>query len=289
MTVTIINGGTQGLGEALARKLVSQGAKGLVLVGRSADRGEALAGELTGLGTDSIFVRADIADPAAPEAIVAACDERFGTVHGLVNIAAQTSRATLFTDTPDHFDKMFNVNVKAPYFLIQAAARLMLRDGVPRLDRQHRLDVGARRPGPARRLLDVEGGAGDHDPQPRLRPDAPRDPRQPGQPWMDGHRVRAHHPDHLRQRARRLVGRRRSGPPLRTPGEAVGGRQHDRLLPVGRVGRADRQPDRRRPERATEPAIRRSPARPTPSGPRRRTTEEPRWASVEAQRRRRAR
>ncbi len=130
MTVTIINGGTQGLGEALARKLVSQGAKGLVLVGRSADRGEALAAELTGLGTDSIFVRADIADPAAPEAIVAACDERFGTVHGLVNIAAQTSRATLFTDTPDHFDKMFDVNVKAPYFLIQAAARLMLRDGV---------------------------------------------------------------------------------------------------------------------------------------------------------------
>lgn len=129
MTVTIINGGTQGLGEAVARKLTAGGASGLVLTGRSTERGEALAEELTALGTPSIFVHIDIADIAAPQAIVAACDDRFGTVHGLVNVAAATSRATLFTDTPDHFDQMMAVNVKAPYFLIQAAARLMLREG----------------------------------------------------------------------------------------------------------------------------------------------------------------
>jgi NAD(P)-dependent dehydrogenase (short-subunit alcohol dehydrogenase family) len=130
MTVTIINGGTQGLGEAVARKLTEGGAKGLLLVGRSADRGRKLADELTGLGTQSVFFEADIADPAAPQAIVDQCDAVFGTVHGLVNIAAQTSRANLFTDTPEHFDRMMTVNVKAPYFLIQAAARLMVRDGV---------------------------------------------------------------------------------------------------------------------------------------------------------------
>ena len=67
MSVTIINGGTQGLGEAVARKLVADGgATGLVLAGRSADRGQALADELTGLGTRTIFVQSDIADPAAP-------------------------------------------------------------------------------------------------------------------------------------------------------------------------------------------------------------------------------
>jgi NAD(P)-dependent dehydrogenase (short-subunit alcohol dehydrogenase family) len=130
VTVTIINGGTQGLGEAVARKLVERGATGLVLAGRSADRGEALAGELTGLGTPTIFVQTDIADPSAPQAIVDACDDKFGTVHGVVNVAAATSRATLFTDTPEHFDTQMTVNVKAPYFLIQAAARVMIRDGV---------------------------------------------------------------------------------------------------------------------------------------------------------------
>lgn len=130
MSVTIINGGTQGLGEAVARKLVADGtATGLVLAGRSADRGQALADELTGLGTRTIFVQCDIADAAAPAAIVDACRDTFGTVHGLVNVAAKTSRATLFTDTPEHVDQMMAVNVKAPYFLIQAAAKLMIDTG----------------------------------------------------------------------------------------------------------------------------------------------------------------
>lgn len=130
MSITIINGGTQGLGEAVARRLVELGqASGLVLTGRSAARGEALAAELSGLGTPTSFLEVDIADPAAPQQIVDACDERFGVVNGLVNVAAATSRATLFTDTPEHFDHQMAVNAKAPYFLIQAAARLMIREG----------------------------------------------------------------------------------------------------------------------------------------------------------------
>jgi NAD(P)-dependent dehydrogenase (short-subunit alcohol dehydrogenase family) len=132
MSITIINGGTQGLGEAVARKLVGDGrSTGLLLAGRSAERGQALADELSGLGTPVIFVQADVTDPAAPQAIVDACEARFGTVNGLVNVAAATSRATLFTDTPEHFDTQMLINVRAPYFLIQAAARLMLRTGSP--------------------------------------------------------------------------------------------------------------------------------------------------------------
>jgi NAD(P)-dependent dehydrogenase (short-subunit alcohol dehydrogenase family) len=130
MSVTIINGGTQGLGEAVARKLVADGkATGLVLAGRSADRGEALAAELCGLGTKTVFVECDIADPAAPQSIVDRCAAEFGTVDGVVNVAAKTSRATLFTDTPEHVDQMMAINVKAPYFLIQAAAKLMIATG----------------------------------------------------------------------------------------------------------------------------------------------------------------
>lgn len=130
MAVTIINGGTQGLGESVARTLAAGGSTGLVVAGRSADRGESLAAELTGLGTPTIFVHADMIDPTAPRAIVDACDDRFGRVDGLVNVAAATSRATLFTDTPEHFDTQMGVNVKAPYFLIQAAAAIMIREGI---------------------------------------------------------------------------------------------------------------------------------------------------------------
>lgn len=128
MSVTIINGGTQGLGEAVARTLANNGATGLVLAGRSADRGNRLADELTTAGTPTIFVEADMVDRDAPEQIVAACDERFGVVNGLVNVAALTTRSTIWSDTPDHFEQMMAVNVRAPYFLIQAATRLMVRE-----------------------------------------------------------------------------------------------------------------------------------------------------------------
>ncbi len=130
MTVTIINGGTQGLGEALARKLAADGATGLVLAGRSVDRGNALAAELTAAGTKTIFVQCDSSSDDAPQLVTAAADTTFGVVHGLVNVAASTTRATLWEDTPAHFDQMMALNVKAPYFFIQAAARIMIREKV---------------------------------------------------------------------------------------------------------------------------------------------------------------
>ena len=128
--ITIINGGTQGLGEAVARRLVETGfTEGLVLSGRSVDRGTALAGELSAAGVDTVFVAADMTEPDAPTSVVDATVERFGRVNGVVNVAATTTRATLFTDTHEHVDHQFAVNVKAPYFLIQAAARHMVEHG----------------------------------------------------------------------------------------------------------------------------------------------------------------
>ena len=129
-TVAIINGGTQGLGEAVARKLAADGAEGLLLCGRSVDRGTTLAAELSEQGTPSAFVEVDVADVTALPTIVDACVERFGTVNGLVNVAALTTRANLFNDTPDHFDRMMAINVRAPYFLISAVARVMIEQGV---------------------------------------------------------------------------------------------------------------------------------------------------------------
>ncbi|MDH3301659.1 MAG: SDR family oxidoreductase [Acidimicrobiia bacterium] len=127
--ITIISGGTQGVGEAVARRLVADGAAGLVLAGRSPDRGQALARELGDLGTPTVFLAADVLDPEAPKALVDACVDRFGSVTGVVNVAAATSRANLFQDSVEHFDRMMAVNVRAPYFLIQAAARVMVEQG----------------------------------------------------------------------------------------------------------------------------------------------------------------
>jgi NAD(P)-dependent dehydrogenase (short-subunit alcohol dehydrogenase family) len=128
--VIVISGGTQGLGEAVARQAVADDAAGLVLAGRSADRGEALAKELTDLGTPTIFVEADMADPGAPRAVIGAADAEFGVVHGVVNVAASTWRDNVWTATPEGFDSMMAVNARAPLMMIQAAAEIMRREGV---------------------------------------------------------------------------------------------------------------------------------------------------------------
>jgi NAD(P)-dependent dehydrogenase (short-subunit alcohol dehydrogenase family) len=130
VSVTIINGGTQGLGEATARELASRGAAGLVLAGRSAERGTALAAELSADGTPTVFVETEMHDIDAPERIVSACDERFGVVHGVVNVAAMTDRSTVWSATPEHWDRMMAINVRAPFFVLQRAAELMRRERV---------------------------------------------------------------------------------------------------------------------------------------------------------------
>jgi len=128
--VIVVSGGTQGLGEATVRECAQQGAAGVVIAGRSTDLGVALAAEIEGEGTAALFVQADLTDPAAPEQVVAATDERFGVVHGLVNVAAFTDRSTVWDATVEHFDTMMGLNVRAPFFMMQGCAKLMRRDGV---------------------------------------------------------------------------------------------------------------------------------------------------------------
>lgn len=128
--VVVVSGGTQGLGEAIARQVVADGAAGLVIAGRSADRGRKLAAELTELGTPTIFVEADMENVDAPRRVIAAADERFGVVHCVANVAAATWRDTIWTATPEGFEQMINVNARAPLFMIQAAAEVMRREQV---------------------------------------------------------------------------------------------------------------------------------------------------------------
>jgi NAD(P)-dependent dehydrogenase (short-subunit alcohol dehydrogenase family) len=123
--VVVVTGSTQGLGAAIARRAAALGAAGIVVCGRDAARGEAVRADLP---TDAIFVRADLAEPGAAAAIVGACDERFGRLDGLVNAAGLSSRGTLDDTTVELWDRLFAVNARAPFLLMQHAARVMRRE-----------------------------------------------------------------------------------------------------------------------------------------------------------------
>jgi len=129
--VAVITGGTQGLGEATARLFAARGAAALVLCGRNAERGWQVAEEIAGTGCPCEFVPADLAGVEDCARVIEAADMSFGRIDVLVNAAGLTDRGTILDTAPALFDRMFAVNVRAPFFLMQGAAKVMLREGLP--------------------------------------------------------------------------------------------------------------------------------------------------------------
>jgi len=128
--VAIVTGGTQGLGEAIARLFAERGAAGLVICGRNAERGERVASEISAAGCPTVFVQADLTKVADSRNVVAKADERFGRVDALVNAAALTDRGNIFDTTEERYNEIFDANVRGPFFLIQESVRIMRREKI---------------------------------------------------------------------------------------------------------------------------------------------------------------
>ena len=128
--IAVVTGGTQGLGAAVARRFAMAGAAGILTCGRSTGKGEAVAAGIAREHDVPVkFVTADLAKVTDCRAVIEAADNAFGRVDILVNAAGLTDRGNLLDTTPELFDRMFAVNVRAPFFLMQKSVRLMIRDG----------------------------------------------------------------------------------------------------------------------------------------------------------------
>ena len=128
--VYLVTGGTQGIGEAVAMALARAGAKGLVICGRNREGGARVKAAIEAAGATADYVPADLAEIADCRAVTAACDARFGRLDGLVNAAGMTDRGTLEDSTRELWDRMFAVNTRAPFILMQDAVAIMRREGI---------------------------------------------------------------------------------------------------------------------------------------------------------------
>jgi NAD(P)-dependent dehydrogenase (short-subunit alcohol dehydrogenase family) len=127
--IYVVTGSTQGQGEACAMKLSAMGAGGIVITGRNEERGFKVVSALEKAGTPSVFVRAALEKLDEVRAIIPTAEKRFGRLDGLVNAAGISTRGSLENTTPDIYEHLFAVNVRAPFFLMQDAVKLMKKHG----------------------------------------------------------------------------------------------------------------------------------------------------------------
>jgi 3-oxoacyl-[acyl-carrier protein] reductase len=127
--VAFITGGTRGIGAAISRRLAAENVSVAMTYLSRSDDADRLVTELAGTGAEALAIRADVSDPAA---LLAAMDEavaHFSRLDILVNNAGLAIVGPLESYETDAFDRVFAINVRAPFLAAQKAASLMGEGG----------------------------------------------------------------------------------------------------------------------------------------------------------------
>ena len=131
--VALVTGGSRGIGRAVCLELARQGAAVAVNYAGNSAAAEETVQLCRALGVEAEAFRADVADPAACDALVAAVKERFGRLDILVNNAGISRDGLLMTAKEEDFTKTLDTNLKGAYFCTRAAAKVMLRQKYGRI------------------------------------------------------------------------------------------------------------------------------------------------------------
>ena len=118
--VAVVTGAGSGIGEAAARLLAEKGLD-VALVGRRRERLDSVVDAITDAGGRAFAVPADLGQPQAPREIVDTVLEARGRLDVIVNNAATYRLKPIAEFTLEDFDDVMATNLRAPYFLVQAA------------------------------------------------------------------------------------------------------------------------------------------------------------------------
>ncbi|MBS2969812.1 SDR family oxidoreductase [Metabacillus sp. KIGAM252] len=125
----IITGASSGIGEAIAKKLASEGAN-IVLAARREDRISTLANELKeSYSSEVLAITTDVTSKEDVEQLAKQAKEKFGQVDILVNNAGVMLLSFLKNDLVDQWEKMVDVNIKGVLFGVHAVLPGMLEAG----------------------------------------------------------------------------------------------------------------------------------------------------------------
>jgi galactitol 2-dehydrogenase len=126
--VAIVTGGASGIGAAIVRRFVAEGAK-VVVADLNLEAAQALADQIVNGGGEALAVRVDVRNQARDQAMVDAAVARFGRLDILVNNAGVFRMKPFLEITDADWDFNFDVNCKGTLWCAQAAARQMIAQG----------------------------------------------------------------------------------------------------------------------------------------------------------------
>jgi NAD(P)-dependent dehydrogenase (short-subunit alcohol dehydrogenase family) len=116
----LVTGASRGIGRAAALSLAQKGAQVLVHYSNATSEAEAVVNEIRTLGGRAQALRADLAAPDAPQKLAAQVREIVGGRLDILIANAGISKAAAIEETSvEDFDRLFAVNVRAPFFLVQ--------------------------------------------------------------------------------------------------------------------------------------------------------------------------
>lgn len=131
--VAVVTGASRGIGRAIAIALARAGSRVVVNYVSNREAAEEAVAMILAEGGEAIHVQADVSDRTTHHRILDAALESYGRLDILVNNAGMSRRQAFVDVDPEAFDYTIGVNLVGPYFLAQAAARIMSPKGTGKI------------------------------------------------------------------------------------------------------------------------------------------------------------
>lgn len=129
----LVTGASRGIGRAIALRLAAEGARVAINYAGNVKAAEEVKAAIEAAGGTAILCRADVADSAAVEAMVADVAKEFGAIDILVNNAGITRDSLLMRMKDEDFAKVLDTNLKGVFYCTKAVAKLMMKKRAGRI------------------------------------------------------------------------------------------------------------------------------------------------------------